>query len=266
MTNLLKRLLGNRAESTPLASFSIQFAQDQTRLAVRVPLHADANAIIQALELPHPTPTIVISGGAGLMDTGLLNLNRTVIDDGLARFLDKRSVSLLDGGTSVGAMLLIGVARHRRGYTFPLVGIAPEQLVAYPGSAHPAAQAALDANHTHFVLTNGEHFGAESETIIHLAYALSGSGAKKRLVMIVNGGEVVKHEAHRVSTQNPRFPLLVLEGSGRFADELAASRKTGSSDPLIQDILKHGDVYFISTKAGADNLYHWLENFFGYTY
>ncbi len=262
----IKRLLGSSAKPTPLAGFSITFANDQTRLAVRVPPHADADSILQALQLPYPTPTIVISGGAGFMDTGLLNLNRTVIEDGLARFLDKRSISLIDGGTSVGAMLLIGVARHRRGYTFPLVGVAPEKLVAYPGGAQPEAQAALDANHSHFVLTSGDQFGAESATIINLAYALSGSGAHKRLMLVINGGEIVKREAHRVSTQNPRFPLLVLEGSGRFADELAASNKTGSSDPLIQDILKHGDVYFVSIKAGADNLYHWLENFFGYTY
>ena len=81
-------------------------------------------------------------------------------------------------------------------------------------------------------------------------------------MIILNGGKIVKQEAYRCATQEPRFPLLVLEGSGRFADELAASRNTGSDDPQIRAILDQGIVHFLPVRAGADNLYRWLENFF----
>ncbi len=80
--------------------------------------------------------------------------------------------------------------------------------------------------------------------------------------MVVNGGEIVKYEAFLCATREPHFPLLVLEGSGRFADELSASRQTGSTDPQIQAILEQGRVHFVSINVGADNLYNWLRNFF----
>lgn len=245
--------------------FPISFPNGSTPRAVRVVQPTDADLIIHALQLSVPTPTIFLSGGAALMDTGSLTMTRSLIEDGLVRFLNDQRISLIDGGTTSGAMLLIGVTRHRRNYTFPLIGIAPDQMVNYPGHASPQQTrmvADLDAFHSHFVLTEGDQFGAESGLILDFAYALSGRGDRKRLVIVLNGGDIVKQEAYRCATREPRFPLLVLEGSGRFADELVKSRSGGSEDPLIQAILDQGIVHFLSVKAGADNLYRWLENFF----
>ena len=263
--DFFKRFLNSRPTSgtATLEVFSIRFPNNRTAQAVRVPRSVNPQSIIQALHLPNPAPTIFISGGAASMDLNSMAGTRSTIEDGLARFLNERQVNLIDGGTATGVMMLVGIARQRRSYTFPLIGVAPEKTISYPGF-NPDKNADLDAFHTHFVLVDGDEFGAESDLILDLAYALTGKGVKKRLVMIVNGGEIVKKEAHLCSTHEPRFPLLVLEGTGRFADELADSRKNGSSDPMIQDILNQGIVHFISIKAGADNLYRWLQNFFGY--
>ena len=159
-------------------------------------------------------------------------------------------INLIDGGTTAGAMLLVGVARHRRGYTFPLIGVAPDQVVGYPGHELATKVADLDGFHSHFILTAGTDFGAESETIFNVAYALTGNGDRKRLVIILNGGKIVKQEAYRCATQEPRFPLLVLEGSGRFADELAASRNTGSDDPQIQGDPRSRHRPFLAGQGG----------------
>jgi hypothetical protein len=260
--DFFKRILNSDKGTATLASFPIHFSNGKTALAVRVPQNADPQAVIAALSLDRPVPTIFVSGGARQMDTDSMSGTRSSIEDGLARFLNERHVTMIDGGTSSGVMLLVGLARARRNYTFPLVGITPDKWVTYPGSPNNDEFADLDAFHSHFVLTDGDHFGSESELILNLVTTLS--GAKKCLVMIVNGGDIVKNEAHLCATRNPRLPMLVLEGSGRFADELAEARKSGSSDPLIRDILKLGMVHFIPVKAGPDTLYRWLQNFFGY--
>jgi predicted Rossmann-fold nucleotide-binding protein len=42
------------------------------------------------------------------------------------------------GGTDRGIMAEIGRVRSQNGYKFPLVGIAPEELVTWPGGPHSA--------------------------------------------------------------------------------------------------------------------------------
>lgn len=273
---LLKRLFGGQrtappaataASPVPLPTFTIRFADGSTPLAVRAPTDADPQRVLKALHIDTPRPSIFISGGAGLMDRDSMNITRSTIEDGLARFLQDHQVALIDGGTSSGVMLLVGVARNRRSHTFPLIGVAPEKMVGYPNHENPSKIADLDGNHSHFVLTDGDEFGSESPMIYGLNIALSGSDESKRLCLIVNGGEIVKREAHLCATgdaQGRTTPLLVLEGSGRFADTLAAAVQAGhSDDPVIQAVIDKGRVHVLSIKSGAENLYRWLENFFG---
>ena len=225
--DFLRRLLQSKApppSGEVLEAFPITFPNGSMPRAVRVAEDTDPVRMIHALQLSAPTPTIFLSGGAAMMDALSLTTTRSLIEDGLARFLNDQHMSIIDGGTTSGAMLLLGVARHRRSYTFPLIGVAPDQVVSYPGHDPQTKEGDLDGFHSHFILTAGADFGAESETIFKFAYALTGHGDRKRLVIILNGGAIVKQEAYRCATQEPRFPLLVLEGSGRFADELAASR------------------------------------------
>lgn len=269
MVNFLRRLFGRGQTAFPpvsaLETFTIRFPNDQTPLAAKSPAAGNPQSVIDALKLDHPTPTIFVSGGAGGMETDSMMNTRSTLEDGLAWFLNEYNVTMLDGGTSSGVMQLIGLARQRRHYTFPLIGIAPDKVVWYPGKARAEQYADLDAFHTHFVLTDGDDFGAESEMLINLAHALCGHGARPRLCIVVNGGQIVKREVHRMTTQEPRFPVLVLEGTGRFADELAqAYRAKQSDDPVIHEILSKGNVHFLHIKAGAEPLRSWLENYCGF--
>lgn len=270
MLNFIRRLFSTGQETfspqTALETFSVQFPNGQTPLAVKTPRLGNPNSVMEALALEHPRPTIFVSGGAGAMESDSMNVSRFTIEDGLARFLHEHNVTLIDGGTAAGVMQLIGIARNRRHYTFPLIGVAPDKVVWFPGREKTDQHIAdLDAFHSHFVLTEGDDFGAESEMIINLSYALCGRGTRPRLCIVVNGGQIVKREVHRVTTREPRFPVLVLEGTGRFADELAkAAHEKTSDDPLVQEILSKGNVSFMHIKAGADTLRNWLENFCGF--
>ena len=257
-----KRLFGGAADSSKAAlePFQITFPDGAIRPAVRVSRHTPPQAIIEALDLSDQQPTILIGASMRVSDVSM----RSTIEDGLVRFLSERQITLLDGGTSSSITQLIGSARERRNCTFPFIRVVPEKLVAYPGWDNPNKTIDLDSYYSHVVLTTGDQIGAEAELILQLACALSGNGAKKRLVMVLNGGETTRQAVIRCATQEPRFPMLVFEGSGRLADELASARKTGSGDAQIQAVLDQGIVHFIPAKARADQLYRWLENFFGY--
>ncbi|MBI1258253.1 MAG: hypothetical protein GC204_12340 [Chloroflexi bacterium] len=260
--DFLRRFFGGAAEpkdNSPLEAFQINFDDGAYRPAVRVTHTTAPQAIIDALRLPAPFPAILI-GASAKTDISM----RSVIEDGLVRFLSERQINLLDGGTSSNIMHLIGGARGRRGSTFPLIRVVPEKLIAYPGWNNPHKLLDLASYYSHIVLTSGDEIGAETELVLQFAYKLSGSGTEKRLIMVINGGDTTRQAVIRCATQEPRFPLLVFEGSGRLADELALARRQGSDDPQIQAVLNHGIVHFISARASADQLYRWLENFFGY--
>ncbi|MBK8020268.1 MAG: hypothetical protein IPK19_02300 [Chloroflexi bacterium] len=270
MLNFIRRMFGIETDdvlpAVPLETFTIHFPNGQIPLAVQTPNRIDPQSIIEALGLESPTPTIFVSGGAGGMDLDSMSSSRSTIEDGLAWFLNEYQVTLLDGGTSAGVMQLLGLARQRRRYTFPLIGVAPDQVVWLPGRDRSDQQLGdLDAFHSHFVLPEGTEFGSESETLINLAFALCGRGTRPRLCIVVNGGQIVKREVHRMTTRDPRFPVLVLEGTGRFADELAQTSRTKvSDDPLIHDILSKGNIHFQHIKAGPEPLRSWLENYCGF--
>lgn len=242
--------------------FTIEFANGNVAKVARTTHDGDAARVIEELGLESPTPTIFVMGGAGLMTPESVEATRTAVEGGVAQFAAERKLPVIDGGTAAGVMAMLGAACREHAYAFPLIGVAPETQVHYPTSILNGAEP-LEENHTHFVLTDGDEFGAESEMIAQLAYALSGRGVQQVLGLIINGGEIARREAYRCAVAEPRFPMLILEGSGRLADDLAAGYRAGrSDDPLINDILKQGSIHFISVHQPADGLRAWLADFF----
>ncbi len=245
--------------------FVITFDAETDARAVRVPQFGDPESILGALQLK-PSPIIFIMGGASLMDDEALQDTRTLIEEGLVRFAEERQIVVIDGGTASGVMEQIGEARKQTGATFPLLGVAPESQVAYPGHAGSDKTAQLDAAHSHFVLTDGGEFGAESHTIAMLATAISLDQRLSALGIVINGGQIVRHEVFmRSASGQMTFPILVLEGSGRFADELAEAKHTGvfpsDSEEEFAAILA-ADVDFFPIGEGADAFRERLTHYF----
>jgi hypothetical protein len=256
---LLKRFLSSKP-SSPLP-FTINYPGGSAPLALRVDRNTPAETVIAALDLPTRRPTLFLTGGASLMTTDSLRDTRSKMEDGIARFAQDREMTVVDGGTASGIMGMIGIARTRRGYTFPLIGVAPEKCVSYPGYANPSRQAELDGFHTHLVLTSGDQFGDETDLLLRLVAALSGD--HKRLAILVNGGQVARDEIYRASMSESPLPILILEGSGRLADELAAARRgLLEPDETLRAVLEHGQLYTLPMSTGAEQLRAWLENFF----
>lgn len=253
---------GAGAGSGPLyyERFPLDFGAGRLLPAVRVPYDGDVARVMAALGLTSGVPALFISGGAGRMTPDELDLTRPAVLDGLARFAEDYGVAVVDGGTDSGIMKLMGEAHHDRGCRFPLIGVAPVGAIAFPGYDNPDG-IPLNAGHTHFVLTDGERFGAESDMIVRLALALANGSGHGAFGVVVNGGDITRQETYdRVQEATTAVPLLVFDGSGRFGDELAAAaRGTPSDDLRVAAILDRVAVHIAPMTGGPALVYAELE-------
>ena len=137
-------------------------------------------------------------------------------------------------------MQIMGQSIADRGRKSSLLGVAPAGKVTYPGGPIVPSNdsAPLDPNHSHFVLADGNEWGSETETF-------SSSPLRSTnpvLAILVNGGAIAKDELLQSVRQN--WPVIVIEGSGRLADEVAALKKQPSQieDPALAEIVEEGDL------------------------
>lgn len=243
--------------------FVIHFGQGQAAFAVQVPHRFDPEALAKTLGFSEPRPTIYVTGGAGLMSPEDMTATRSIVERGLVRFAEERNAIVIDGGTEAGIPILLGNARMKNRFHFPLIGIAPLELVQYPGHEN-ADSASLDPGHSHFVLTAGDEFGDESDMITQLTYVLSGKGKYPAAGVLINGGKIAREEVHsRTTSETISFPLIVVEGTGRFADTLArAFYEHHTDDEKVRDILQKGSLQLVSLSDGPDEMYQKLAHLF----
>lgn len=243
--------------------FVIDFGNGNAAYAVQLAGDIKSDEVAEVLGFDRAQPTIFISGGAMEMDSDEMLATRPLIEEGLARFVEEKGVAVIDGGTHAGVMRLMGDARRRQGLRFPLIGVAPLAKISYPGYENPRGMT-LDTGHTHFVFTEGEKFGDESKMIAWLTNALSGDGKCPALGIVINGGNVTREEIHRLATSRRlKFPLLIVEGTGRFADNLAAViRGMSSDDEELHEIAEKGEVQLVSVQDGPEGLRSNLESLF----
>lgn len=239
---------------------SIEFPGGGETPAVRVPHGADTGRLLRALGLTPGTPALFVSGGAGRMDEAQTQRTRPAIVDGLGRFAHDYGVTIIDGGTSSGVMKLLGEAASRGTLRFNLVGVVPVGAVCFPGFDNPNG-VLLDSGHTHFVLADGEKFGDESGLIARVALALAEGSGRRAFGVVVNGGDITRQETYdRALRADTDVPLLVLDGGGRFGDELAAAAQGApSADPRIAVILDRVAVHIASLDRGPAAIYAELE-------
>jgi TRPM family ion channel len=148
---------------------------------------------------------------------------------------------------------MMGEAVARDGRRSQLLGIAPAGKVTYPGGPGEAGMAdgaPLEPNHSHFVLVESDEWGGETRTMFELAQALNAPVA----TMLINGGKITGGEALQ-SVRNG-WQLLVVEGSGRFADELSAAVRDGqfAKSVEISEILRSGRVTLFHVDDPAEKL------------
>jgi hypothetical protein len=110
--------------------------------------------------------------------------------------------------------------------------------------------ARLEPNHSYFVLVESNEWGGETGKMLELARAFNAP----TVAILVNGGTIAADEALQ-SVRNG-WPLLVIEGSGRFADELSAAIRDGQSakSTEVTEIARSGVVVLFHVDNAASNL------------
>jgi hypothetical protein len=224
---------------------TITFDNGNQAVVVTAGRDADAQSILKTLGIAQPQALIMVFGGAkGLDDlrkARLAELFRSAIAPAVA----DAGALVIDGGTESGVMAMMGEALARNGRESQLLGIAPAGKVTYPGGPNDANigdGAPLEPNHSHFVLVEGDEWGSETEMMFKLAGALNVPVA----TTLINGGSIAGSEALRSVCNG--WPLLVVEGSGRFADQLSAAVRnaTLNTSATIKEITRSGRVKLFS--------------------
>ena len=197
-------------------------------------------SLIEALGISAPKNLILLIGGADELDQKLTSRLTQLFSRGIARAAADAEALIIDGGTQAGIMQIMGQSVADRGRKSNLLGVAPAEKVTYPGGPPVASNdsATLDPNHSHFVLVDGNEWGSETETLFELAAAFN----VPVLAILVNGGAIAKDELLQSVRRN--WPVIVIEGSGRLADEVAALKEQPSQieDPVLAEIVEEGDL------------------------
>ena len=174
----------------------------------------EGDELLAALDVPPPRATLVLNGSAGVLDSDVVDQLASVFGaDGLAGTVSREQLTTVTGGTDAGIFAILGRAIRDR--SAPLIGVAPRALVSRPGRS---GQMALEPHHSHFVLVDGDRWGDETATLLALSRALGRSAPS--VAVICGGGPVTRNEV--LGHVRDGRPLVVLGGSGRLADELAA--------------------------------------------
>jgi hypothetical protein len=198
---------------------TITFENGNRAIVITAPRDASAQAILDALQIAPPRAVILLFGGtAGIDDSCKAHL-KTLFCDGIIPVAAELKAVIIDRGIESGLISMIGEAAARFRGPCQLLGIAPADKVSYPGQskADYGEGALLESNHSHFVLVEGYEWGSETRKMLELACAFDAP-----IVAIpINGGAIAAHavlQSVRTGSQ-----LFVVEGTGRFADELGAA-------------------------------------------
>ena len=177
----------------------------------------------------------------------------TLFADGVAPVAAELGALIIDGGTQSGVMAMMGEAVARHPGKCQLLGIAPKGKITNPeiaGGSEISDGAALEPNHSHFVLVESDEWGGETAKMLELARAFNAP----IVAILVNGGAIAADEALQ-SVRNG-WPLLVIEGSGRFADELSAAIRDGqfAKSVEVSEIARSGRVTLFHVDDAAEKL------------
>jgi hypothetical protein len=203
-----------------IRSQKIYFPEQQAR-CVFPDERSNLAQAIEVLGLKGRYPVIVLIGGE--MHQQQADVTRRAIET-IAKTAEDLNAVIICGGTDMGVMAEIGQIRWQKRYTFPLVGITPEELVTWPSGPHSTKfllwgkqRWQLESHYSHFILVPGSQFGDESPWIVSAATMLS--NGRRSVTILINGGEVSRKDIE-LSLENGR-PVIALSRTGRLADDFA---------------------------------------------
>jgi hypothetical protein len=232
---------------------TITFANGNRAVAITAARDASAKAILDALEIASPRAVILLFGGAAGLDHSRKTRLATLFAEGVTPVAAELGALIIDGGTQSGVMAMMGEAVAQSHTTVQLLGIAPEGKITNPeiaGASKIPEGASLEPNHSHFVLVKSNDWGGETTTMLKLARGFNAP----IVAILVNGGKIAADEALQIARNG--WPLLVVEGSGRFADEVSMAIRDGQAaeSTEVLEIACSGRVALFHIDDAAEKL------------
>ena len=208
---------------------------------------ASGHQIVGELRLPPTTGLVVLNGGTARLRPDLRARIRDVLKEGLARPAFEDNLVLVTGGTNAGIFALLGESLAGWTPSPPCIGVVPSELVTWPGRLRArkdyseAGEAVpLEPHHSHFVLVRGHSWGDETPVMLQLVAALA--AAQPSVAVVINGGSIAKLEV--LGHVRQRRQVVVLAGSGRLADDVAAAlgHSVNAKDDVMREIVRDGRI------------------------
>lgn len=233
----------------------INFSNGNSAQALLVPVGAQVDNMVSALGIQAPRNVILIAGGASAMGKESDDELFPLLMNGVVRPATSLGTLILDGGTQTGVMALIGRGVAQQQHRPTLLGVAADGMVLYPGKTTGTNEHAvsLDPNHSHFILVETATWGKETKTMYELVPFLSRGHAS--VAVLVNGGEIARKEA--LYNVHQGRPLIIIEGSGRAADEIARAMHDAtfaSSNAELTEIIQHEKLHLFPMSGPAKEL------------
>ena len=102
----------------------------------------------------------------------------------------------------------------------PLIGVVPASMVTLPNQSQQATGSLeVEPYHTHFILVPGSRWGDEAPWMTSTVQAMA--DGSPTVTVLVDGGETAWEDVSE--SVRAQRPVIVIDGSGRVADILAAA-------------------------------------------
>lgn len=197
--------------------FEVKFLQGSTAKIAQIHGNEELPSVLEEFDLATPRPVLVVIGGASEISPADLMRVQLIFEQILAPLADDLGLFIVDGGTDAGVMQLIGQARTQMNGQFPLLGVAPIDLVRFPGFTGRCSEAELEPNHTHFILVPGSSWGDESPWLAQIATQIA--AGQPTAAILINGGKITLVDLQHNLKEGRS--VVVVAGSGRLADNIA---------------------------------------------
>lgn len=245
----------------------VHFHNGNGAQALALAPHNTSEQALELMGLAVPRPALVVIGGASLMSPESLERLQAVFDQVFAPLAQDLGLTVLDGGTDAGVIHMMGKARRHMGGDFPLIGVVPEGKTRLPNDRPITPddnRHTLEPNHTNFFLIPGNTWGSESPWLAEFASYISAD--QPSLTILINGGKVALIDlTENLSTGRP---TVVLSGSGRLADDVAAAMTSPQNEveppilELVQRYQPSGKLDLIDISLPMDQMRDRIQHYF----
>ena len=228
------------------------------------PRHSISSQIISKMDLGEVKALIVVVGSTAEIDPAIKQPLFQLFSRGLAQAVRQTGAIIMDGATNNGIFAILGQALSEPNNTAThVIGVAPLEKLNRGGELTTTM---LGLHHTHFVLVKDVgDWGDETETLLNLAAHFAAT--KPAITLVVGGGEITRQEV--LGSVRSGWPIIVVKGSGRLADQLteqfeAYQDNTSwqeiiaflpfSEDSELAEIVTRGELYFVSLNQEKDTI------------